>query len=221
MIQLQKVSRTYVLGGEAIHALDGVDLEIRDGSFTAIMGPSGSGKTTFLNLIGGLDQPDKGKVLVDGQDLARMKDGALSIYRNREVGFVFQAFHLQPFLTAEENVTLPLIFAKVSAGKRRQQARDMLALVGLADRARHRPDELSAGQRQRVSIARAMVNNPRIILADEPTGNLDSKNGRMIVELLRQLAKKRGATIVMVTHDPGMAKLADRVITIHDGRISS
>ncbi|MFH0853215.1 MAG: ABC transporter ATP-binding protein [bacterium] len=221
MIELRRVSRKYVLGGETIKALDGIDLVIPDKTFMAIMGPSGSGKTTFLNLIGGLDRPDTGKVIVDGQDLSRLKDQQLSKFRNKDIGFVFQAFHLQPFYSAEENVMLPLLFSKVKPKERKKRARDVLKLVDLEQRMKHRPSELSAGQRQRVSIARAIVTEPNIILADEPTGNLDSKSGQTIMRLLRDLLKTRGITIVMVTHNAEMAKMADQVVNILDGKIKS
>lgn len=219
MIELQNVSRTYDLGGEKIHALDKVTLTVKEQDFLAIMGPSGSGKSTFLNLIGGLDHPDTGQVVVSGMNLAQMKDKKVSRFRNKEIGFVFQSFHLQPMFSAEENVMLPLLFDKVKPSERKKRARKILDLVGLGNRTKHRPSELSAGQRQRVSIARAIINQPKILLADEPTGNLDSKNGKIIMELLRNLIKKQKMTIVMVTHDSDMAKLADKVITIHDGRV--
>lgn len=219
MIELKGVSRTYTLGGETIHALDGVSLRIRDGEFVAIMGPSGSGKTTFLNLIAGLDKPDAGSIAVNEHVLAKMRQRELARFRNKEIGFVFQSFHLQPFLNAEENVALPLYFSRVHGKERHSRARRALKTVGLENRMGHRPSELSAGQRQRVSIARALVNEPKVILADEPTGNLDSKNGKTLMELVRNLVKMQGVTVVMVTHDAEMAKFADRIITIRDGRI--
>lgn len=219
MVELQNVSRRYKLGGEYIHALDRVSLTIKDGEFVALMGPSGSGKTTLLNIIGGLDRPDTGEVVVDKEPIARLKDKAISRYRNRKVGFVFQSFNLQPTLTALENVMMPLYFAKVSAGERRKRASSLLAKLGLADRSKHRPKELSGGQRQRVSIARALINEPSVILADEPTGNLDSKTGKEIVSLLKSLSRDRHVTILMVTHDENMARIADRTIKILDGQI--
>ena len=219
MVELQNISRKYNLGGESIHALERVSLTIRDGEFVAIMGPSGSGKTTLLNIIGGLDQPDSGEVVVDGERIARFKDKALSHYRNRKVGFVFQSFNLQPTLTALENVMVPLYFAKVSAGERSKRASSLLAKLGLSDRSKHRPKELSGGQRQRVSIARALINEPSVILADEPTGNLDSKTGKEIVSLLKSLSRDRHVTVLMVTHDENMARIADRTIKILDGQI--
>ncbi len=219
MVEIQNVSRKYKLGGEYIHALDRVSLTIRDGEFVALMGPSGSGKTTLLNIIGGLDRPDTGEVVVDSEQIAKLKDKALSRYRNRRVGFVFQSFNLQPTLTALENVMLPLYFAKVSAGERRKRAAGLLNKLGLSDRAKHRPKELSGGQRQRVSVARALINEPSVILADEPTGNLDSKTGKEIVNLLKSLSRDRHVTVLMVTHDENMARIADRTIKILDGQI--
>lgn len=221
MIELNNVSRVYTLGGETIKALDKIDLSIKEGEFIAIMGPSGSGKSTFLNLIGGLDYPDSGQITVDNKDLSKMKDKELSRFRNQEIGFIFQAFHLQPLLTAVENVSMPLKFGRVKLKERRKRAQEILKMMGLEKRMKHKPSELSAGQRQRVSIARAMVTNPKILLADEPTGNLDSKNGKVIIELLKDLVNKKRLTVVMVTHDPEMAKLADRVINIHDGKIKT
>ncbi|MFH0952506.1 MAG: ABC transporter ATP-binding protein [Patescibacteria group bacterium] len=219
MIELKNTLRHYKMGGELIKALDGVNLTVKEGEFVAIMGPSGAGKTTFLNLIGGLDKPSRGQVLVDNEDIAKEKDKKLSKYRNKKIGFVFQSFNLQPFLTAAENVMLPLYFAKVSGGERKKKAAELLKTVGLSERAKHRPAELSAGQRQRVALARALINDPEIILADEPTGNLDSKTGREIMTLLRQLNKQRNVTVVMVTHDPEMARYASRIIRIKDGKV--
>jgi len=219
MIELHNVSRTYDLGGEKIHALDKVTLTVKEQEFVAIMGPSGSGKSTFLNLIGGLDHPDTGQVVVQGINLAQMKDKQVSRFRNKEIGFVFQSFHLQPMFSAEENVMLPLLFDKIKPSERKKRARKILETVGLGNRIKHRPSELSAGQRQRVSIARAIINQPTILLADEPTGNLDSKNGKLIMDLLHGLVKRQKMTIVMVTHDSDMAKMADKVITIRDGRV--
>ncbi|MFH1598526.1 MAG: ABC transporter ATP-binding protein [Patescibacteria group bacterium] len=219
MIELKNTSRRYEVGGDPINALFHVDLKIQDGEFVAIMGPSGSGKTTFLNLIGGLDSPDSGTVLIDNEDLGRLKDKVLSKYRNQKIGFVFQSFNLQPFYTAVENVMLPLYFAGVGDKEKKKRAAEALKVVGLGNRLKHRPNQLSAGQRQRVSIARALINNPKIILADEPTGNLDTKTGKEIMALLQDLNKKQKVTIVMVTHDPEMAKYAERIIKMHDGRI--
>lgn len=219
MIQFKGVSREYRLGHETISALNDVDLQIKSGEFVAIMGPSGSGKSTLANMIGGLDQPTKGTVVVDDQDLSRMKDKKLSEYRNKKVGFVFQTFNLQPNYTALENVMIPLIFMGMSPGKRKKRAQACLSAVGLSDRMNHRPGELSGGQRQRVCIARALANDPAIVIADEPTGNLDSKKSREIMELLRQLNREKEITLIVITHDPTVAKLADRVINIFDGKV--
>ena len=221
MIELADVTRTYRLGPEEIHALHHLTLTIAQGQFVAVIGPSGSGKSTLLHLIGGLDTPTAGRVLVGGQDLSRGSDRTLAAYRNRWVGFVFQTFNLQPTYTALENVALPLVFARVPPRERQARAQESLAIVGLADRARHRPSQLSGGERQRVGIARALANNPQLLLADEPTGNLDSVTGGKIVDLLWQLNQERGLTVVMVTHDQSLAQRADRRIFLRDGQIIS
>ncbi len=208
------------MGEETINALAGINLEISQGEFVSIVGPSGSGKSTLLHIIGGLDSPTKGSIIVDGQDLSKASDSELSSYRNKKVGFVFQTFNLQPTYTALENVALPLVFAKVPLGKRNQIAREALDTVGLGDRVRHKPSELSGGERQRVGIARALVNNPRILLADEPTGNLDSKARERIMELLTRLNKERGLTLVLVTHDLESARNANRMLQMHDGKLT-
>ena len=208
------------MGEETINALAGVTLEISPGEFVSIVGPSGSGKSTLLHIIGGLDSPTKGNIIVDGQDLSQASDSELSSYRNKKVGFVFQTFNLQPTYTALENVALPLVFARVPLGKRNQIAREALDTVGLGDRVRHKPSELSGGERQRVGIARALVNNPRILLADEPTGNLDSKARERIMELLTRLNKERGLTLVLVTHDLESARNANRMLQMHDGKLT-
>ncbi len=208
------------MGEETINALAGIDLEINQGEFVSIVGPSGSGKSTLLNIIGGLDSPTKGSIIVDGQDLSKASDSELSSYRNKKVGFVFQTFNLQPTYNALENVALPLVFARVPLGKRNQIAREALDTVGLGDRVRHKPSELSGGERQRVGIARALVNNPKILLADEPTGNLDSKARELIMELLTRLNKERGLTLVLVTHDLESARSAQRMLHMRDGEIT-
>ena len=208
------------MGEETINALAGVTLEISPGEFVSIVGPSGSGKSTLLHIIGGLDSPTKGNIIVDGQDLSQASDSELSSYRNKKVGFVFQTFNLQPTYTALENVALPLVFARVPLGKRNQIAREALDTVGLGDRVRHKPSELSGGERQRVGIARALVNNPKILLADEPTGNLDSKARERIMELLTRLNKERGLTLVLVTHDLESARNANRMLQMHDGKLT-
>jgi len=219
VIELKNVSKTYELGDEKIIALDQVNLKIDKGDFIAIMGPSGSGKSTLADIIGGLDVPDEGEVLVDGQSLAKVSDTDLSNYRNKRVGFIFQTFNLQPVYTAIENVQIPLIFAKIAPSERKKRAIECLKLVGLEDRMKHRPSQLSGGQRQRVCIARALANNPEVIIADEPTGNLDSKKGQEIVQILKELNQKMGVTIIVITHDPDVARAAKKVIQIHDGRI--
>ncbi len=219
MIELRDVTRTYRMGAEEIHALDHVDLTIADGEFVAVVGPSGSGKSTLLHVIGGLDTPTGGQVLVDGQDLSQAGDRELARFRNRRIGFVFQTFNLQPTYTALENVALPLVFARVPPKERRQRAQAALEAVGLTDRLRHRPGQLSGGERQRVAIARALIADPAYLLADEPTGNLDSATSREIVGLLDRLHRERGLTVVLVTHDAEMAALAGRQIALRDGRI--
>jgi putative ABC transport system ATP-binding protein len=220
MIKLRDVWRLYRMGEETINALAGINLEISQGEFVSIVGPSGSGKSTLLNIIGGLDSPTKGSILVDGEDLSKASDSELSSYRNKKVGFVFQTFNLQPTYNALENVALPLVFARVPLGKRNQIAKEALETVGLGDRVRHKPSELSGGERQRVGIARALVNNPKILLADEPTGNLDSKARERIMELLTELNKERGLTLLLVTHDLESAKSADRMLHMRDGEIT-
>lgn len=220
MIALKSVSKKYEMGGEDIIALDNVDLKIEPGDFIAIMGPSGSGKSTLANIVGGLDSPDSGQVLVNDKDIAKMSDKSLSAYRNKTIGFVFQSFNLQPTYTALENVMVPLVFARVSPSERRKKAEECLKAVGLQDRMNHRPGQLSGGQRQRVSIARALANQPEIIIADEPTGNLDSKKGAEIVDLLKELNKNQNLTLLVITHDSNVAREAKKVITIKDGRLS-
>jgi len=220
MIELRDVWRLYRMGDETINALAGINLEISQGGFVSIVGPSGSGKSTLLHIIGGLDSPTRGSIVVDGQDLSKASDKELSSYRNKQVGFVFQTFNLQPTYNALENVALPLVFAKVPLGKRNQMAREALDTVGLSDRVRHKPSELSGGERQRVGMARALVNNPKILLADEPTGNLDSKASERIMEFLTRLNKERGLTLVLVTHDLEKAKNANRMLQMHDGKLT-
>jgi len=219
MIEFSNVSRQYKLGNETIKALDEVSLHIEDGAFVAIMGPSGSGKSTFLNLIGGLDRPNKGSVTVGGVDLHKLSDKKLAAYRNKTIGFVFQSFNLQSIYTALENVMLPLYFSKISNKERKERSQKVLKLVGLEGKTKNRPNQLSGGEQQRVAIARALVNQPSILLADEPTGNLDSKNGKIIVQLLKELNKSGNITVVMVTHDEEIAKSADYVLKIRDGKV--
>jgi putative ABC transport system ATP-binding protein len=221
MIELKGVNKTYKMGGEILYALDKVDLKIAKGEFIAIVGPSGSGKSTLANVIGGLDRPTSGKVFIDNQDLSKAKDKVLSDYRNKKVGFVFQTFNLQPSYTALENVILPLIFSRISVRKRKQRAIDCLTAVGLFDRMKHKPSELSGGQRQRVSIARALACDPEIIIADEPTGNLDTKKSAEIISLLKKLNKERKITLIIITHDANIANEADKIILLQDGKIKN
>jgi len=219
MIKLERVTKTYRMGEETIHALSGMDLAVAEGEFVAIVGPSGSGKSTLLHIIGGLDTPTSGKVIIDGQDLSQASDRELSRYRNRSVGFVFQTFNLHPTYNALENVALPLIFSKMPRGQRLRLAGEALETVDLAERASHRPNQLSGGERQRVGIARALVVQPKLILADEPTGNLDSKTGDRIIELLTRLNRERGLTLLLVTHNLDVAAHAPRALFLRDGLI--
>lgn len=207
------------MGDDIIRALDGVNLKIAPGDFIAIMGPSGSGKSTLANIIGGLDTPDSGEIASDDKNLKQANDTTLSHYRNKKIGFVFQTFNLQPNYTALENVIVPLILAKMPRRARIDRAKECLKWVGLTDRMQHRPDQMSGGQRQRVAIARALANSPEVIIADEPTGNLDSEKGQEIMGLLKALNKQSNVTLIIITHDPEIAKMADRTIQIHDGKI--
>ena len=221
LIECRGLRKTYRLGDEVVHALDGVDLDIERGDFVAISGPSGSGKSTLANVIGGLDQPDDGTVMVDGLDLSKARDSKLSAYRNSHIGFVFQSFNLQVHESALENVISPLVIGGVGRKKeRRARGLEALTKVGLSDRARHKPTQLSGGQRQRVAIARALVNRPSIVIADEPTGNLDSSKGAEVMDELTRLNAEEGITLIVITHDPNVARRARRVLTIIDGRIT-
>jgi putative ABC transport system ATP-binding protein len=218
LIETVDLWKTYVMGSEEIHALRGVSLQIERGEYVAIMGPSGSGKSTLMNLIGCLDTPSKGSYLLNGKQVSQMNDNELARIRNEEIGFVFQTFNLLPRATALHNVELPLVYAGVAAKDRQDRARGALEKVELTSRMSHRPNELSGGQRQRVAIARALVNNPSILLADEPTGNLDSKTGLEIMGVFERL-HKTGNTIVLVTHEPDVAAFAHRTIHIRDGQV--
>jgi putative ABC transport system ATP-binding protein len=220
VIETVDLWKTYVMGSEEIHALQGVTISIERGEYVAIMGPSGSGKSTLMNLIGCLDTPSKGSYLLNGKQVSQMNDNELARIRNEEIGFVFQTFNLLPRATALHNVELPLVYAGVAAKDRQERARVALQKVELGERMTHRPNELSGGQRQRVAIARALVNNPSILLADEPTGNLDSKTGAEIMGLFERL-HKAGNTIVLVTHEPDVAAFAYRTIYIRDGKVEN
>jgi putative ABC transport system ATP-binding protein len=213
------LARTFEVGETEVQALRGIDLEVGRGQFVALVGPSGSGKSTFLNLVGGLDRPTEGELWVNGVELSASKEKALTEHRRRRVGFVFQSFNLLPRLSALENVALPLMFVGVTQRGRIDRARELLSQVGLADRLDHRPTQLSGGEQQRVAIARALVNRPAIILADEPTGNLDTATGAEIMALLRRLNREQGVTLLLVTHDVEAASFADRVIRLRDGQI--
>jgi putative ABC transport system ATP-binding protein len=217
VIQLNNVSVTYRLKSESVEALRSANLDLAEGSFVAIMGPSGSGKTTLIQVIAGLLTPTAGEVIVSGQNLRQLDDRAISEFRNRTIGFVFQFFNLPTYYTALDNVALPLVFAGVDEPTRRERARSLLAEFGLADRVIHKPDQLSGGEAQRVAIARALANNPKIILADEPTGNLDRDTGFRVMELLQKIKQERGVTILMVTHDEKVAAYADRILRIEKG----
>ena len=220
LIQTRGLTKRYEVGGEEIYALRDVDLEIDRNDYLAITGPSGSGKTTLMNLLGCLDTPTRGTYLLNEQEVSRLTDDRLAEIRNREIGFVFQTFNLLPRATALHNVELPLVYRGVPAEERREMALQALRTVEMEDRATHRPNELSGGQRQRVAIARALVNSPSLLLADEPTGNLDSKTGEEILRVFERL-QSQGQTIVVVTHEKTIASRAHRVVSIHDGRISS
>ncbi len=219
LIRATNLARRYPMGKAFVDALRGVDLEIPAGEFVALVGPSGSGKSTLLHLIGGLVRPTSGEVWVSDLELGRSSDKQLVIYRRDSLGFVFQSFNLLPIKSAVENVEVPLMLAGVGRAERRARAQALLAQVGLAARANHRPSELSGGEQQRVAIARALVNRPRLILADEPTGNLDSATGREILDLLQGLVRDEGLTLLLVTHDMNVARYADRIVHLLDGRV--
>jgi putative ABC transport system ATP-binding protein len=215
---MEGVSRHYRTGDSVVKALDGIDLRIRAGAYVAIMGPSGSGKSTLMNVLGCLDVPTSGRYLLEGEDVCRLDDDRLSAFRGRTIGFVFQSFNLLPRLTSLENVALPLQYAGVGKEERLARAGEALRLVGLEERRTHRPDALSGGQRQRVAIARAMVTHPSLILADEPTGNLDSATSDGIMQLFDDI-HRQGNTVILVTHDPGIARHAERIVYLRDGKI--
>jgi putative ABC transport system ATP-binding protein len=218
-VTLQGVSKTYRRGGEQVEVLAGLDLDIGNREFVALMGPSGSGKTTLLNLVGGIDRPTRGSVLIDGQNIAELSASRLAAWRARHVGFIFQAYHLMPALSAERNVELPLLLTPLSATERRNRVAAALELVGLAERRRHRPNQLSGGQQQRVAIARAIVADPDLLVCDEPTGDLDRQTATEVLSLLQTLNEEHGKTIVMVTHDPKAASYAGRTVYLDKGQL--
>ncbi len=219
-ITITNLRKTYQMGRQKVHALDGVDLSVAPNTFHAVMGPSGSGKSTLLYLLGGLDRPTDGQIVVDGQSISALDENALARYRRRAIGFIFQSFNLIPTLSALENVAFPMRFARVPRRQRALRAHELLTRVGLADRIHHKPTELSGGQQQRVAVARALVNDPQLILADEPTGNLDTASGASIMQLLAEL-HQNGRTVLVVTHDPRMSAYATHTVHMLDGRIVS
>ncbi|MCC7355687.1 MAG: ABC transporter ATP-binding protein [Anaerolineae bacterium] len=218
IIQAIGLRRDYVMGSSIVHALDGLDLEVDAGEFLCIMGPSGSGKSTLLNLVGGLDRPTGGSLIVGGEDLQTLDEDALAAYRRRRVGFVFQSFNLVATMSALQNVEFPTLFARTPAKARRARAQELLGRVGLGERATHKPVELSGGEQQRVAIARALINDPAILLCDEPTGNLDTHTGREVMSLLSD-TNHEGRTLLVVTHDPNVARFASRIIRLQDGQL--
>ncbi|OAV45562.1 ABC transporter ATP-binding protein [Lewinella sp. 4G2] len=218
VIDIKDLTKTYVMGQTKVHALRGVDLKINTNEYVALMGPSGSGKSTLMNLLGCLDTPTRGNYLLDGKDVSKMDDTELANIRNEKIGFVFQTFNLLPRQTTLDNVALPLVYAGVARKEREARAKHVLDSVGLGDRTDHRPNELSGGQRQRVAIARALVNSPSIILADEPTGNLDTKTSIEIMEIFEQI-QSDGNTVILVTHEPDIAEHAHRIVRLRDGRV--
>jgi putative ABC transport system ATP-binding protein len=220
LVRVRGLAKDYKRGVETVHVLHALDLEIREGDFLALMGPSGSGKSTLLNLIGGLDRPSRGEIEVAGQRIDSMGDGALARWRSNNVGFIFQMYNLLPVLSAERNVELPLLLTKLSRSERRKRVDAALSLVGLQDRAKHRPRELSGGQEQRVGIARAIVSDPTLLLCDEPTGDLDRKSGDEVLNLLQALNQRHGKTIVMVTHDPHAAARASHTLHLTKGQLA-
>jgi putative ABC transport system ATP-binding protein len=219
VIHLEKIHKTYHMGDIEVHALRGVSLDIRRGEFVAIMGPSGSGKSTMMNIIGCLDRPSKGQYFLDSEDVSTVDKAGLADIRNKHIGFVFQSFNLVPRTSALENVELPMLYAGVAAAERLRRAREALAEVGLADRERNMPNQLSGGQQQRVALARALVNNPSLILADEPTGALDTRTSVEVMEIFQRLNRDRNLTVILVTHEPDIAQYANRIIQFRDGRI--
>jgi putative ABC transport system ATP-binding protein len=221
VIRTEALSREFVMGDQTVHAVDGVTTSVEAGEFLAVMGPSGSGKSTLLYLLGGLDRPTGGRIWVDDLEIAALDENALADYRRRKIGFIFQSFYLVPTMTALQNVEFPMIFAQVPVDERTARAHDLLSSVGLGERMDHKPTELSGGQQQRVAIARALANNPQIILADEPTGNLDTETGNAIMDLLVRLNRDEGRTVLTVSHDPQITDYATRSLHLIDGRLVS
>ncbi|MBN1933356.1 MAG: ABC transporter ATP-binding protein [Anaerolineae bacterium] len=219
LIHIDCLHKDFVMGDQVVHALDDITLDIPAGQFLGVMGPSGSGKSTLLHLIGGLDRPSSGEIWVNGDEITRLDENDLAVYRGRQVGFIFQSFHLIPTMTALQNVEFPMIFERMPPRQRRERALALLGIVGLDDRVSHRPTELSGGQQQRVALARALANDPAIILADEPTGNLDSHRGAEIMALLKQLNVEQGRTVIVVSHDPMLEHYATHQIHLLDGKI--
>ena len=219
-VKVENVEKTYLLGSTPVYALRNVSMTMEKGEFIALMGPSGSGKTTLLNLIGALDKPSKGKIYIDGKDLTTLNESDLTNLRRETIGFIFQFYNLVPVLSAFENVELPMLIAGKPKKEREKRVIQLLEMVGLADRVNHRPDELSGGEQQRVTIARALVNRPSLVLADEPTGDLDSKTGMQVMHALLDTSKNQGATVIIVTHDPVVANLVQKVFTMRDGAIT-
>ena len=219
VVNVKDVTKNYVLRSGVVKALKGINLQVKRGEYISIMGPSGSGKTTLFNMIGGLDRPTSGSVLIDGMDLAKMSDRQLAWVRSRKIGYIFQTFNLIPVLSAQDNVALPMIFLGIKKDERLRRAKELLEIVGLGDRINHRPHELSGGQQQRVAIARALANNPSIILADEPTGNLDLSTGLSIVQILYRLKVERNTTVICATHDLKMVDVSDKLAWLRDGVI--
>ncbi|HCR16005.1 MAG TPA: ABC transporter [Candidatus Latescibacteria bacterium] len=219
IVRTQDVKKEYVMGDLTVHALKGVDIEIEQGEYLSIMGPSGSGKTTLFNMVGGLDKPSSGKVYIDDVDVAQLDAYELAWLRCRKIGYIFQSFNLIPVMTALENVTLPMVFAGLTSDEARDKGVHLLQKVGLGERVQHKPYELSGGQQQRVAVARAFANDPAIILADEPTGNLDLVTGTEIIDLLREMNQESGVTVISATHDHKMLSVSDRVVWVRDGRV--
>lgn len=219
IIELKNVWKTYVMGEAKVHALRGLNLQVKTGEFLAVMGPSGSGKSTFMNMVGALDVPSQGHIFLDGSDISLMSESDLAQLRGRKIGFIFQRFNLITSMTAKENVMLPMTFQDIDSSERDKLSKFYLEMVGLGDRVNHTPNELSGGQQQRVAIARSLANSPEVILADEPTGALDSKTGGSVLDFLQKLHDEKGTTIVMVTHDEKIAKKAERIVYLKDGMI--